>query len=106
MSHSITPIWLNSGLKKKEEKEAIKDIWGANREKLKMNCMLDDISKLIFILLHVILVLWVKCPYSCKVQAKVFRDEGSWHLQLSNSSIYIHTTYIYIYIHKTLYTHI
>lgn len=42
-----------------------------------MNCMLDGIIKLMFIVLGVILILWVKHPYSWEVQAEVFKGEGS-----------------------------
>lgn len=79
----------------------MKDIWGAYREKLKMNCMLDDTNKLMFILLRMILVLWVECPYFREVQSEVGVRV------LTSATFKQFSTYTqHIYMHKPLYTHV
>lgn len=95
---SITPIdWILDFWKM-----PTKYNWGDNRQKLNMNCMLDDIIKFLFIVL-VILALWVNVFIlkRCRKTYLVMKGHDICNL-LSN--LYTHThicTYAHIYVIST-----
>lgn len=63
--------------------------------------MLGDIIILMFIVLGVILVLWVKCPYSGRYKLRYLGVKG--HESATYFQIDTHTqiyTYVYMYVHK------